>query len=128
MTTLPQPVALPSISSAGDVYETETSPVNTRIAGASAAAVVDDDEVAGAVSEGEVRASARKSFGQVAGPYLSPYVHKRGVLDAEYCWRKIGNRILSVIPMRPWIQTVTSILGISILKAHEVFGATKSKK
>jgi len=48
----------------------------------------------GAVSEGEVRAFARKSFGEIASPYLSPYVHKRDVLDTEYGLRKIGNRFL----------------------------------
>ena len=30
----------------------------------------------------------------IASPYLSPYVHKRGVLDAEYSLRKIDNRFL----------------------------------
>ena len=34
----------------------------------------------------------RKFFGKIASPYLSPYVHRRGVLDAEYGLRKIGNR------------------------------------
>jgi hypothetical protein len=28
----------------------------------------------------------------MASPYLSPYIHKRGVLDSEYGWHKIGNR------------------------------------
>jgi len=44
----------------------------------------DDDNVAGGVSEGDVQAFARKSFSKIASPYLSPYVHRRGVLDAEY--------------------------------------------
>jgi hypothetical protein len=65
----------------------QTSPVSTRITGANAAD--DDDEIAGAVSEGEVCAFARKSFGEITSPYLS-YVHKRGVLDAEHGLRKIG--------------------------------------
>jgi len=46
----------------------------------------------GAVSEGEVHAFARKSFGEIFSPYLSPYVHKRGVLNAEYGLRKLGNQ------------------------------------
>ena len=46
----------------------------------------------GAFSEGEVRAFARNTFGEIASPHVSPYVHKRGVLDAEYGLRKIGNR------------------------------------
>jgi len=53
----PRPVALPLNSSAAVVmYETETSPVSTRIAGATAVAATDDNcdndyDVAGAVSE-----------------------------------------------------------------------------
>jgi len=49
LTTPPQPVALPSTSFAGNVYETGTSPVSTGIASATAADD-DDDKVAGAVS------------------------------------------------------------------------------
>jgi len=45
----------------------------------------------GAVSEGEIHEFAGKSFGEIASPYLSPYVHKRGVLDAEYGLRKVGD-------------------------------------
>jgi len=71
-------------------YETQTSP---GIAGTS------DDDVAGGVSKGDVQAFARKSFDKVASSYLSPYVHRTGVLDAEYGLRKIGNRFLWVIPM-----------------------------
>jgi len=86
LTTPPQFVALPSTSSAGDVYETEKSPVSTRYAGAAAATYDDDDDDVdtSAVIEGEVYAFARKSFGEIASQYLSPYVHKRGILDAEY--------------------------------------------
>jgi len=46
----------------------------------------------GAVSEGEVHKYARKFFGEIASPYLSPYVHKSGVLYAEYCLHKVGNK------------------------------------
>ena len=46
----------------------------------------------GAVSEDVVRKFARKSFGVIASPYLSPYVHKRGVLDSEYGMRKVGDK------------------------------------
>jgi len=52
----------------------------------------DDDDVAGAINEGDVKAFARMSFGKIVKPYLSPYVHRRGVLDADYGLRKIGNR------------------------------------
>ena len=31
-------------------------------------------------------------FGEIASPYLSPYVYKRGVLDAEYGLRKVGDK------------------------------------
>jgi len=30
----------------------------------------EDDDVAGAISEGDVKAIARKSFGKIASPYL----------------------------------------------------------
>jgi len=62
--TTPLPsAALPSTSSAGDVYETETSPLSTRFAGATAVAYDDDDDDVhtGAVSEGEIHKFARKS-------------------------------------------------------------------
>ena len=104
LTTPPQFVAHPSTSSAGDVYETETSLVSTRFSGATALAYDDDDDVytgavnknvdIGAVSEEEVRKYARKPFGVIASPYLSPYVQKSGVLDAEYGLRRVGNRFL----------------------------------
>jgi len=84
------------------VYETETSPVSTRFARPTAAAYDDDDDEntgatskdvdTGTVSEDETRKYARKSFGEIASPYLSPYVHKSGVLDAEYGLRKVGDR------------------------------------
>jgi hypothetical protein len=83
------PPPLPSTSSAGDVFETETSPVITRVIPRDDD---DDDDIAGDVSEGEVHAFARKSFGTIASPYLSPYIHRRGVLDAEYGLRKKGDR------------------------------------
>jgi hypothetical protein len=74
--------------------ETQTSPVSTRFAGPPAVASDDDDEDddAGAVSEGDVRTFARKSFGEIFSPYLSLYVHKRGVLDTEYGLRKEGRK------------------------------------
>jgi hypothetical protein len=91
----PQPVALPTIFSAGEVvYETETSPVSTRSDGAIAAVSYDEDYDTGEVSEGDVRTYARKSFSEIASPYLSPYVHKRGVLDVEYGLRKEGSKFL----------------------------------
>jgi len=83
------------------VYETETSPVSTRFAGPTALAYDDDDDAdtgavskdvdTDAVSEDEVHKFVRKSFGEIASPYLSPYVHKSGVLDAEYGLRKVGD-------------------------------------
>jgi len=36
----------------------------------------DDDDVASGISEGDVKAFARKSFGKIASPYLSPYIHQ----------------------------------------------------
>jgi hypothetical protein len=71
----------------------QLSPLSTKIAGATAPAN-EDDVVEGPVSKREVRAFAWKSFGEIASPYLSPYVHRRGVLDAEYGLRKIGTRFL----------------------------------
>jgi hypothetical protein len=65
-------------------YETPIS--STRFEGPS-----DDD--AGDVSE-DVHKFATKSFGAVSSPYLSPFVHKRGVLDIEYGLRKEGNKFL----------------------------------
>jgi hypothetical protein len=81
----------------GEVYDAETSPVSTRFARPSAAAAAvasdDDDDNNGAISEGEVHAFARKSIGAVASPYLSSFVHKRGVLDTEYGLRKESNKL-----------------------------------
>ena len=109
LTTPPRFVAT---SSAGDVYEAETSPVSTRFAGVTALAYDDDDVYTGAVSkdgdtgavgknvdtgavsEEEVSKFARKSFGVIASPYLKPHVHKSGVLDAEYGLRKVGDKLL----------------------------------
>ena len=90
LTTPPQSVALPSTSSAGDVYETETSPVSNRFAGATAAAYVDDD-VKGAK---ERYAHLLGSLSVRLLAHTCHHVHKRGVLDAEYGLRKIGNRFL----------------------------------
>jgi len=92
------------------VYETETSPVSTRFAGPTTPAYDDDDDGdtgavskdvdtgtdikdvdTSAVSECESRKYARKSFGAIASPYLSSYVHKSGILDAEYGLRKVGD-------------------------------------
>jgi hypothetical protein len=86
---LTTPPPLPSTSSAGYVFETETSPVITRLIPRDDD---DDGDLAGDVSEGEVHAFARKSFGTIATPYLSPYIHRRFVLDAEYGLRKKGDR------------------------------------
>jgi len=96
---------LPSTSSAGDVYEAETSPVSTSLSGARALAYDDDDDAkdvdTGVVSRGVetpgigedvTQQFARKSFGSIASPYLSAYVHKSGVLDAEYGLRKEGDK------------------------------------
>jgi hypothetical protein len=80
-----------------EVYKAETSPVSTRFASPPAAAVAsedDDDGATGAISESDVHAFARKSFGAIASPYVSPYVHKRGVLDTEYGLRKVGNKFV----------------------------------
>jgi hypothetical protein len=68
----------------------QTSPVRLRIP--SFAADADDEEVAGDISEGEIHAFARKSIGTIASPYLAPFIHRRGVLDAVYGLRKMGDR------------------------------------
>ena len=84
----PRSTPLPSTSSKEDVYETETRPITT---------LASDDRDTSAVSEEEeenVHKFARKSFGEVASPYLSPYAHKSGFLDAEYGLRKIGDKFL----------------------------------
>ena len=85
-------VTLPSTSSAGYIYEAETSPVSSRFADATALANDDDDDDedrgavskdletgviskdgdTGAVIKEEVRKFARKSYGVIASPYLSP--------------------------------------------------------
>lgn len=81
-TTPPPPRSTPltSTSSKEDVYEKET--------------LASDDRDTSAVSEEEenVHKFARKSYGEVASPYLSPYVHKSGFLDAEYGLRKVGDK------------------------------------
>jgi len=101
----PRSAPLPSTSSAGDVvYETETSPFSagfTRARRPTTLGYDDDDDGdkgavskdvdTGAVTEGETRKYARKSFGTIASPYLAPYVHKSGILDAEYGLRKVGD-------------------------------------
>jgi len=51
-----------------------------------------DDDVKGEVSEGDVHAYARKSFGNVANPYVAPFVHKKDVLDVDYVLRKVGDQ------------------------------------
>jgi len=111
-------------------YSRQTSLVSTRIVGADSDDDGEDtdDGVAGAVSEGEVHAFARKSFDEIASPYLAPYIYRKGVLDAEYCLRKEAKRFLWVISMYSWILTATSILGISILKAHGFSGKILTRK
>jgi hypothetical protein len=90
---LATPPPLPSTSSAGEVvYEAQTSPVGTAGLPTAAYAADDDDDDVRVVSDGDVRTFSRKSFGAIASPYLSPYVHKRGVLDAEYGLRKEGSK------------------------------------
>jgi hypothetical protein len=42
-----------------------------------------ENDVAGGVSEEDAKAYARKSFDKISSICLSPYVHRRGVLDAE---------------------------------------------
>jgi hypothetical protein len=75
----PRSAPLPSTSSAGDVYKTETSPFSvgfTRARRPTALGYDDDgdkgavskDVDIGAVSEGETRKYARKSFGAIASP------------------------------------------------------------
>ena len=82
-----QTTPLPSTSSKENaVYETETRPITS---------LASDNKDTSAVSEEEeenVHKFARKSYGEVASPYLSPYVHKSGFLDAEYGLRKVGDK------------------------------------
>ena len=69
LTKPPHFVALPSTSSDGDVYETETSTVSTRYGGANAVPYDDNyDMNTGAFTEECVHAFARKSFGEIASP------------------------------------------------------------
>jgi hypothetical protein len=80
-----------------EIYEAETSPVSTRFAGPPAPAVASDDDYhddgeTGALREGDVHAFARKTFGSIASPYLSSYVHRHGVLDTAYGLRKVCNK------------------------------------
>jgi hypothetical protein len=120
-------VPLPSTSSVGDeVYEAETSPVSTRFTGPPAPAAASDDDdhddgETGAISEGDVHAFARKSFGSIASPYLS-YVHRHGVLDTAYGLRKVGNKFFIGNSDLRWMQIATSTLMISILEARGVSG------
>ena len=117
------------------MYETETSPVSTRFAGPTALAYDDGDDAdtgavskdvdTDAVSEDEVHKFVRRSFGEIASPYLSPYVHKSGVLDAEYGLRKVGDIFIGNSDVT--VDIVTSISEINILKAREVFGNYSKK-
>jgi hypothetical protein len=63
---------------------------------------MDDDDVTGDVHE------RRKSFGEIASSYLSPYIHKRGVVDTEYGLRKIGDKFF-MGNTDVTVDTVTSI-------------------
>ena len=76
----------------------------------------------GAVSEAETRKYARKSFGAIASPYLSPYVHKSGILDAEYGLRKVGDEFFIGNSDVTVDENSDFISGINILKAREVSG------
>jgi hypothetical protein len=65
-------------------YET---PVSSTSFGGPPTVASDDVDV----SEEDVDTFAKKSFGAVTSPYLSQFVHKRGVLDIEYGLRKEGD-------------------------------------
>jgi hypothetical protein len=41
----------------------------------------------------DVHTFAKKSFGVVASPYLSPFVNRRGLLDIDYGLRKEGDKL-----------------------------------
>jgi len=56
------------------------------------AGAVSKDVDTGDVSEAKIREYARNTFGPIASPYLSPYVHKSGILDTNYGLRKVGDR------------------------------------
>jgi hypothetical protein len=51
----------------------------------------------GDVSEEDVDTFVKMFIGAVASPYLSPFVHKRGVLDIEYGLRKEGDKFFIAI-------------------------------
>ena len=69
---------LPSLS--GEVFETGPTTTTTS------------DDVKGEVSKSDVHAYARKYFGEVASPYLSPFIHEKGMLDVDYGLRKVGDK------------------------------------
>jgi hypothetical protein len=79
-------VAIPSTSSAKSqaLLETSKRPASSND---------DDDDAANdfeSVDE-EVRAFGKSIFGEIASPYLSPYIYNKSFLDKEYGIRKDGD-------------------------------------
>ena len=78
-------------STSGDViYESSptTSPV-TKTGGDD-----DDDDADDTYVDKDVLEFGKENFGEVASPYVSPYVYKRGFLDTTYGIRKTGNTFM----------------------------------
>jgi hypothetical protein len=50
----------------------------------------DDDEIE--VRKSDVQAYARKSYGDVASPYMEPFIHETGTLVVGYGLRKVGDK------------------------------------
>jgi hypothetical protein len=98
-TNLTQEVPLPKIKSSVQTTDILPKTDGDAVFESPGIAVTSDDDVAGSVNKGDLQEFARKSFGTIATPYLSPFVHRIGILDVEYGLRKIGNRFLLVIPM-----------------------------
>jgi hypothetical protein len=72
-----------------EVYEAETSPVSTRFARPPVSAIAFDDDdhdgETGAISEGDVHAFARKSFGAIASPYHHMFTNVAFSIQSTDC-------------------------------------------
>jgi hypothetical protein len=86
--TLIDLTASPSTSEV--LYESLTPPPDTSSKRGGGADVEEDDDF----EKEEVSDSDTKKFGELASPYISPYVYKRSFLDATYGIRQIGDSFM----------------------------------